>query len=351
MVSEPVYDITVAENSNFFANDILVHNCSEIYLATDKERTAVCCLSSVNIEYYDDWKDNVQFIHDIAEMLDNVLTYFIESAPDTIKRAKYSAMRERSIGIGELGFHAYLQKNGIAFEGVMAKVFNNSLAKWMQSTLEKVNKKLAISRGSCPDAGTAGELRRFSHMRAIAPNASSSLIMGNTSPSVEPYSANIYRQDTSSGAYINKNRFLDAIIKAESNKHQTGWYDEAWADITANDGSVQHLNWLSEDQKVVFKTAMEIDQRWIIEHAADRQKYIDQGQSINLFFLPDTGIKYLHAVHFMAWKLGLKGLYYCRSTKLRKADKVGQRIERKRIEEEIDMESIINGETCLACEG
>lgn len=325
--------------------------CSEIYLATDKERTAVCCLSSVNIEYYDDWKDNVQFIHDIAEMLDNVLTYFIESAPDTIKRAKYSAMRERSIGIGELGFHAYLQKNGIAFEGVMAKVFNNSLAKWMQSTLEKVNKKLAISRGSCPDAGTAGELRRFSHMRAIAPNASSSLIMGNTSPSVEPYSANIYRQDTSSGAYINKNRFLDAIIKAESNKHQTGWYDEAWADITANDGSVQHLNWLSEDQKVVFKTAMEIDQRWIIEHAADRQKYIDQGQSINLFFLPDTGIKYLHAVHFMAWKLGLKGLYYCRSTKLRKADKVGQRIERKRIEEEIDMESIINGETCLACEG
>lgn len=325
--------------------------CSEIYLATDKDRTAVCCLSSLNIEYYDEWKGNTQFIRDVAEMLDNVLTYFIEHAPDTIARAKYSAMRERSIGIGELGFHAYLQKKGIAFEGVIAKSINNSISKWVKQTLDEVNYQLGIERGSCPDAAEAGLVRRFSHMRAVAPNASSSIIMGNTSPSVEPYSANVYRQDTTSGAFINKNRFLDVIIKQEAAKHKDGWYDDTWADIIANDGSVQHIEWMDENTKAVFKTAMEIDQRWVIEHAADRQENIDQGQSINVFFRPDVSIKYLHAIHFMAWKQGLKGLYYCRSSKLRKADKVGQRIERKKIEDEIDLESIAQGETCLSCEG
>jgi ribonucleoside-diphosphate reductase alpha chain len=186
---------------------------------------------------------------------------------------------------------------------------------------------------------------------AVAPNASSSIIMGNTSPSIEPYAANAYRQDTSSGAYLTKNRFLDKIIKEESAKHNESWYDDTWASIIANDGSVQHLDWMDEETKIVYKTANEIDQRWIIEHASDRQAYIDQAQSVNLFFRPDVNVKYLHAIHFMAWKSGLKSLYYCRSSKLRKADKVGQRIERKRIEDEIDMESLVQGNSCIACEG
>lgn len=324
--------------------------CAEIQLPTSETRTAVCCLSSLNLEYYDDWKYDPFLIRDVAEMLDNVLTYFIDHAPDTISRARYSAMRERSIGIGALGFHAYLQKHNIAFEGVMAKVTNRSIFKKIRAQLDEVNEELAIERGACPDAKESGVNKRFSHTMAIAPNASSSLIMGNTSPSIEPYAANIYRQDTSSGAYIHKNRYLDAILRQESANHKEGWYDEVWADITANDGSVQHLDWMSEDQKMVFKTAMEIDQRWVVELAGDRQEFIDQGQSVNLFFRPDTSIKYLHAVHFMAWKSGLKSLYYCRSAKLRKADKVGQKIERKRIEEEIDITAIAQGSSCLACE-
>lgn len=325
--------------------------CSEISLATGKDRTAVCCLSSLNLEYFDEWKNNEQFIGDVLEMLDNVLTYFINNAPDTIARAKYSAMRERSVGVGMLGFHAYLQKNSIAFEGAMAKSINNRIIRHIHERLEAKNIKLAIERGACPDAAEDGQLRRLSHMMAVAPNASSSIIMGNTSPSIEPYAANAYRQDTSSGAFINKNRFLDIIVKEEAKKNTEGWYEDTWASIIANDGSVQHLDWMDEETKVVYKTAAEIDQRWIIEHAADRQQYIDQAQSVNLFFRPDVSIKYLHAIHFMAWKNNLKSLYYCRSAKLRKADKVGQRIERKRIEEELDLEAIVQGSTCLACEG
>jgi ribonucleoside-diphosphate reductase alpha chain len=188
-------------------------------------------------------------------------------------------------------------------------------------------------------------------MMAIAPNASSSIIMGNTSPSVEPFRANAYRQDTLSGTYLNKNRYLDTIIKKEAEKHKDGWYDDAWSSIIANDGSVQHLDFLDDHTKAVFKTAMEIDQRWIVQHASERQEYIDQAQSINLFFRPDTNIKYLHAVHFQAWKTGLKTLYYCRSEKLAKADKVAKKIERKVIEE-IDLKALASGEeTCLACEG
>lgn len=324
--------------------------CSEISLVTSKDRTAVCCLSSLNLEHYDDWKDDKQFVGDVLEMLDNVLTYFIKNAPDTIARAKFSAMRERSVGVGMLGFHAYLQKNGIAFEGAMAKSINNRIIRHVHTQLDAKNSQLAIERGSCPDAAEDGKLRRLSHMMAIAPNASSSIIMGNTSPSIEPYAANAYRQDTSSGAFINKNRFLDIIIKEQATNHEVSWYDDTWASIIANDGSVQHLTWMDDETKIVFKTAAEIDQRWIIEHAADRQQFIDQAQSLNLFFRPDVSIKYLHAVHFMAWKTGLKSLYYCRSAKLRKADKVGQRVERKKIEDEIDMDAIIAGSTCLACE-
>ena len=320
--------------------------CSEIILPTNEERTAVCCLSSLNLENYDEWKSDPLFLKDVAEMLDNVLSYFIANAPDAIARARYSAERERSIGIGALGFHAYLQRNGIAFEGVMAKVANNRMFKHIKEGLDVANLELGKERGEAPDAEGTG--RRFSHVMAIAPNASSSIIMGNTSPSVEPYRANAYRQDTLSGAYLNKNKWLDVIVKEKTKDEEE--YNEIWSSIIANDGSVQHLDILDETTKDVFKTSMEIDQRWVIELAADRQAYIDQAQSLNLFFRPDVNLKYLHACHFLAWKKGLKTLYYCRSEKIGKADKVAKKIEREVIKE-LDMSAIAQGNECLACEG
>jgi ribonucleoside-diphosphate reductase alpha chain len=284
----------------------------------------------------------------VAELLDNVLQYFIDNAPDSIQRARYSAMRERSIGIGALGFHAYLQKKNIAYESPMAKGRNMQMFKHIREGLDDANLQLGSERGEAPDA--AGTGRRFSHVMAIAPNASSSIIMGNTSPSVEPYRANAYRQDTLSGSHLNKNKFLDVIIKNACAENKKLDYDEVWSSIIANDGSVQHLDWMDDWTKDVFKTSMEIDQRWVVEHAADRQEFIDQAQSINLFFRPDTNVKYLHACHFMAWKMGLKTLYYCRSEKLAKADKVSKKIERQVIQE-IDLKALVEGNDCLACEG
>jgi ribonucleoside-diphosphate reductase alpha chain len=322
--------------------------CSEIILPTNEQRTAVCCLSSLNLETYDEWKDEPLFLKDVAEMLDNVLSYFIANAPDTIARARYSAERERSIGIGALGFHAYLQRNGIAFEGVMAKVTNNRIFKSIRKGLDEANQILGGERGEAPDAIGTG--KRFSHLMAIAPNASSSIIMGNTSPSIEPYRANAYRQDTLSGAFLNKNRWLDELIIKVSNDKSEDWYNDVWSSIIANDGSVQHLDWMSENDKAVFKTSMEIDQRWVVELASDRQQYIDQAQSLNLFFRPDANIKYVHAIHFTAWKKGLKTLYYCRSEKIGKADKVSKKIERQVIKE-LDMTQIAQGNDCIACEG
>ena len=320
--------------------------CSEIILPTNEQRTAVCCLSSLNLETYDEWKNDKLFLKDVAEMLDNVLNYFIANAPDAISRAKYSAERERSIGIGALGFHAYLQRNGIAFEGVMAKVANNRIFKSIREGLDDANIQLGTERGEAPDAVGTG--RRFSHVMAIAPNASSSIIMGNTSPSIEPYRANAYRQDTLSGSFLNKNRWLDKLIK-EKTKDELD-YNDTWSSIIANDGSCQHLDILNEEEKAIFKTSMEIDQRWVIDLAADRQVYIDQAQSLNLFFRPDAHIKYIHAIHFMAWKKGLKTLYYCRSEKIGKADKVSKKIERSVIKE-LDMTQIAQGNDCIACEG
>ena len=320
--------------------------CSEIILPTNEERTAVCCLSSLNLETYDEWKDNELFLRDVAEMLDNVLQYFIDNAPDSISRARYSASRERSIGVGALGFHAYLQKNGIPFEGVMAKVENNRMFKNIRGKLDEANLQLGTERGEAPDAGGTG--KRFSHLMAIAPNASSSIIMGNTSPSIEPYRANAYRQDTLSGSYLNKNRWLDKIIKEKAKDDND--YNDIWSSIIANDGSCQHLDILSDLEKGVFKTSMEIDQRWVIDLAADRQVYIDQAQSLNLFFRPDAHIKYIHAIHFMAWKKGVKTLYYCRSEKIGKADKVSKKIERQVIKE-LDMVQVAQGNDCIACEG
>jgi len=319
--------------------------CTEIFLPTSADRTAVCCLSSLNLEYYDDWRGVDLFIPDVMEMLDNVLNYFLDNAPHHIRRAVYSASRERSVGLGTLGFHAYLQKNGMAIDGVMSKLTNRDIFKYIKKECERADNNLVVKRGACPDAAEFGIERRFSHHMAIAPNASSSLIMGNTSPSIEPYRANVFRQDTLSGAHVYRNRFLVKRL-AELGLND----DDTWASIIAHDGSVQHLD-IPEDVKEVFKTAMEIDQRWLVELAADRQEFIDQGQSVNLFFQPNTTIAYLHAVHFMAWKQGLKSLYYLRSDKVRKADKVGAQVKRQRIEETIDMTAIANGETCLACEG
>jgi ribonucleoside-diphosphate reductase alpha chain len=288
-------------------------------------------------------------------MLDNVLQYFIDNAPDSISRARYSASRERSIGVGALGFHAFLQKNNVAFEGVMAKVLNNQIFKHIRGKLDEANHQLGLERGEAPDAVGTG--KRFSHLMAIAPNASSSIIMGNTSPSIEPYRANAYRQDTLSGAFLNKNRWLDKVIMKYLDPNDSALtpkgedeYQQIWSSIIANDGSVQHLDWMDENTKEVFKTSMEIDQRWVIEHAADRQVYIDQAQSLNVFFRPDSHIKYIHAIHFLAWKKGVKTLYYCRSEKLAKADKVSRRIERDVIKE-IDMTAIAEGNDCIACEG
>ena len=320
--------------------------CSEIILPTNKDRTAVCCLSSVNLEHYDEWKNDPLFLRDMAEMLDNVLQNFIDNAPEPVARAKYSAQMERSIGVGALGFHAYLQRNGLAFEGVMAKSANIRMFKHIRSKLNEANKELGSERGSPNDLVGTG--LRFAHVMAVAPNASSSILMGNTSPSIEPYRANAYRQDTLSGSYLNKNKWLDVIIKEKVT--DPGEYQDIWSSIIANDGSVQHLDILDDIQKEVFKTGMEIDQRWVVEHAADRQEFIDQAQSLNLFFRPDVNIKYLHACHFLAWKKGLKTLYYCRSEKLAKADKVSKRIEREVIKE-LDMSQIVTGNDCLACEG
>ena len=320
--------------------------CSEIQLPTNSERTAVCCLSSLNLEYYDKWKDNYQFYKDVEEMLDNVLTFFIRESPDEIQRARFSAKRERSIGIGTLGFHSYLQQHNIPFDCALSKSTNMRIFKNIRKQLDKSNLELGAERGEAPDAKGTG--LRNSHVMAIAPNASSSQIMGNVSPSIEPLRANAFRQETLSGSHIHKNKYLDKLLRSKLEDEKD--YEDAWMNIIANDGSCMGLKCLTDEEKDVFKTAMEIDQQWVIDLASDRQKHIDQGQSVNLFFRPDSNIKYIHAVHFLAWKMGLKALYYCRSDTARKADKVSMKIER-RIIEELDMKKVAEGDVCIACEG
>lgn len=323
--------------------------CSEVILPTNKDRTAVCCLSSLNLEYYDEWSKEPMFLKDVLEMLDNVLQKFIDDAPNSISRARFSAIQERSVGVGALGFHAYLQKKGLPWESALSKSTNIRMFKHIRTGLDEANKQLGSERGEAPDAVGTG--LRCSHVMAIAPNASSSILMGNTSPSIEPWRANAYRQDTLSGSFLNKNKYLDMLIKKKCQEDSSVDYDKVWSTIIANDGSVQTVKCLDDYEKDIYKTAMEIDQRWVIEHAADRQEFIDQAQSLNVFFRPDANISYLHAVHFLAWKKQLKTMYYCRSEKISKADKVSKRIERDIIKE-LDMTSIAAGEdTCLACEG
>lgn len=322
--------------------------CSEIILPTNEERTAVCCLSSLNLEYFDAWSKDKRFLRDVLEMLDNVLDTFIDNAPDEISRAKFSAYRERSVGVGALGFHAYLQRRAVPFESALAKSANIRVFKHIRKGLDEANRELGKERGEAPDAEGTG--LRCSHIMAVAPNASSSIIMGNTSPSIEPWRANAYRQDTISGSFLNKNKYLDILLKNKCEENERLDYDKLWSSIIANDGSVQHLRCLDDYEKDIYKTSMEIDQRWVIEHASDRQAFIDQSQSLNVFFRPDVNIKYLHAVHFMAWKTGLKTMYYCRSEKIGKADRVSRKIEREIIKE-IDLTALTTGEECLACEG
>ena len=312
--------------------------CSEITLPTDKDRTAVCCLSSVNLEEYDEWKNNDLFIPDLVRMLDNVLEHFIQNAPDQLSRASYSAMRERSIGLGAMGFHAHLQRHNIPFESAMAKGKNLQMFGRIKSEAVRATQQLAAERGDCPDGMGSG--LRNSHLLAIAPNASSSIICGNTSPSIEPYRANAFTQKTKSGSSLLKNEYLENILQDLGQDT-----DEVWKSIITNSGSVQHLDFLDEWTKEVFKTAVEIDQRWVVEMAGDRQEFICQSQSLNIFFPANVSKAELHAIHMMAWKRGVKTLYYLRSEAFKRAETVSDEVLRERILESIDDEG------CLACEG
>jgi len=300
--------------------------CSEITLPTgiDKdgnERTAVCCLSSLNLEMYDKWKDEPLFIEDVMRFLDNVLTDFIERAPESFKNAKYSAMRERSVGLGVMGFHSFLQKNSIPLESVMSKVWNNKIFKHIQTKANEASTKLAEERGPCPDAEEYGFKERFSNKTAIAPTASISIICGGASPGVEPVAANSYTHKTLSGSYNVRNKYLQEVLKKYEKND-----DETWSSITTNQGSVLHLDFLTNHEKDVFKTAFELDQKWIVELAAERTPYISQAQSINVFLPADVHKKELHKIHFQAWKKGLKSLYYCRSKSIQRAENVNNNL-------------------------
>tara|TARA_S200002703_G_scaffold157052_1_gene164024 strand:+ start:202 stop:1983 length:1782 start_codon:yes stop_codon:yes gene_type:complete len=312
--------------------------CSEITLATDEERTAVCCLSSVNLEEFDEWQHDPHFIPDLVAMLDNVLTHFIEHAPRELWRAAYSAMQERSIGLGAMGFHAYLQRHHLPLEGVMAKSANMRMFRHIKTEAVNATRKLAEERGEAPDAEGYGV--RNVHLLAIAPNASSSIICGNTSPSIEPYRANAFTQKTKSGSSLQKNEYLEHILQEIGEDN-----DEVWKSIVTNGGSVQHLDFLDDVTKDVFKTAVEIDQRWLIDFAADRQQYICQSQSLNVFFPANVSKQELHAIHMMAWKKKVKTLYYLRSEAYKRAENVSDEALRQYIFESIDESA------CLACEG
>ena len=296
--------------------------CSEITLPTGidkdgKDRTAVCCLSSLNVEKYDEWKDDKNFIKDVMKFLDNVLTDFIEKAPESFKDAKYSAMRERSVGLGVMGLHSYFQTKMISLESVMSKVLNKKIFKNIQEKVDHASKELAEERGPCPDASDYGLNERFSNKTAIAPTASISIICGGASPGVEPIAANSYTHKTLSGSYNVRNRYLKKLLEKYGKNDE-----EIWSSITTNHGSVSHLDFLSKEEKDVFKTAFEIDQKWIVELGADRTPYISQAQSINLFLPADVHKKELHQIHFQAWKKGLKSLYYCRSKSIQRAENV-----------------------------
>ena len=323
--------------------------CSEITLPTGTDhlgnfRTAVCCLSSLNLEYYDEWKNNKLFIEDIIRFIDNVLQDFIDKAPDSMARAVYSAARERSIGLGVMGLNSFLQMKNVPIESAMAKVWNKKIFQHVKLEADKASKTLADEKGPCPDAKDAGLNERFSNKLAIAPTASISIITGNTSPGIEPFAANSFTQKTLTGSFNVKNKNLVKLLQ-EKGKNT----EEVWSSITTNEGSVQHLDFLDDHEKMVFKTAQEIDQFWLVDLAADRSEYICQAQSLNLFFPGDASKKYLHEVHFRAWERGVKSLYYCRSKSIQRADKVSTKVERNTANDATETAND-KYEECLACQ-
>jgi len=330
--------------------------CSEITLPTGvdkdgKDRTAVCCLSSLNIEKYDEWKDDKNFINDVMRFLDNVLTDFIENAPEQFNDATYSAMKERSVGLGVMGLHSFFQQKNIPLESVMSKVWNKKIFNNIQKKVDESSKKLSEERGACPDAEEYGISERFSNKTAIAPTASISIICGGTSPGVEPIAANSYTHKTLSGSFNVRNKYLEKILE-KYNKNN----EEIWSSITTNQGSVIHLDFLTKEEKDVFKTAFELDQKWIVELAADRTPNISQAQSINLFLPADVHKKELHEIHFQAWKKGLKSLYYCRSKSIQRAENINSNLSTN-IENNVYKndrnqikESEIEYDECLSCQ-
>jgi ribonucleoside-diphosphate reductase alpha chain len=321
--------------------------CSEIVLPTgldyrDQERTAVCCLSSLNLETWEQWSAVSGFIEDLLRMLDNVLTRFIETAPDSMARAKYSALRERSVGLGVMGFHSFLQAQGIPLESALAKSWNHKIFRKIRRDADAASVALGLERGPCPDAAERGMNARFSHKIAIAPTASISIICGGASACIEPIPANVYNHKTLSGAYIVRNPYLARVLAAKGADTP-----EVWQSIVEHEGSVQHLDCLDADEKMVFRTAFEIDQRWIIDLAADRALFICQSQSINLYLPANIDKWDLHMLHWTAWRRGLKSLYYCRSKSISRAAFAGQR---EAAERRLAQASRIDYEECLACQ-
>jgi ribonucleoside-diphosphate reductase alpha chain len=320
--------------------------CSEITLPTGvdnqgQDRTAVCCLSSLNAEKFLEWKNDERFLEDIFRFLDNVLSDFIERAPSEMARAVYSAERERSVGLGLMGFHSFLQAQGAPLESAAAKAWNNAMFKHIRKGADAASVKLARERGPCGDARDAGMMARFSHKMAVAPTASISIICGGTSAGIEPIPANIYTHKTLSGSFTVKNRQLEALLEEKGQNT-----DAVWTSILEHEGSVQHLDFLDEREKDTFRTAFEIDQRWIIELAADRTPYICQSQSLNLFLPGDISKWDLHMLHWTAWEKGLKSLYYCRSKSVQRAAFAGSEKAEKT---EMDTPET-DYEECLACQ-
>ena len=324
--------------------------CSEIMLATGldkygKQRTAVCCLSSVNAEKWDEWKDVDGFIEDIMRFLDNVLEDFIQRAPEEMSDAKYSAMRERSVGLGLMGFHSMLQSKNIPFESAMAKSFNNRIFRHIRRHADAASVTLADERGACPDAADMNIKARFSHKLAVAPTASISIICGGTSAGIEPIPANIYTHKTLSGSFTVKNKFLEALLEEKGINTP-----EVWGTILEKEGSVQHLDELDEHEKAVFRTAFEIDQRWVVEHAADRSPYICQAQSVNIFLPGDIDKWDLHMLHWTAWEKGVKSLYYCRSKSIQRASFAGSNDNDSEMDKAMKAAAPTDYEECLACQ-
>src|SRR5210317_2050019 len=310
--------------------------CNEIHLATSEERTAVCCLSSVNIEKWDEWRDT-RMVQDLVRLLDNVLKFFIRHAPEELEKAKFSAYMERSIGLGAMGFHGYLQNKGIAWESWQAASENYQMFKKIKADAVESTCELAEERGEAPDM--AGTGRRNAHLLAIAPNANSSIICG-CSASIEPIKSNAYTHRTRAGAHLVKNKALEEVLDAHGENTES-----TWKTIIASEGSVQHLEFLSEQERKVFRTAFELDQAWVVEHSAKRQEFICQGQSVNVFFRSGSPKSYVNSVHIKAWKEGLKGLYYLRTTAGVTAEKVGTKVDRNALKDFDD------DEVCVSCQG